>query len=83
MAKCSPPPTGDPNPCLHPLLTVVITPIVPQEPTSGSCAGSPTHDLKNNCSTPLEGCTPHAQVQGRLKDYSEDVGYLTIKPLQT
>jgi hypothetical protein len=31
---------------------------------------------------PLEGCTPNAQVQDRQKDYSEDVGHLSMKPLQ-
>jgi len=33
-------------------------------------------------SLPLEGCTPNAQVQDRQMDYSEDWGYLTMKPLR-
>src|SRR5580700_10240390 len=32
-----------------------------------------------NPALPLEGCTPNAQVQDGQKDYSEDVGYLTMK----
>jgi hypothetical protein len=66
----------------------------PRRPTYRNCAASvvarrfvsnPGHTRLDNYLLPpslLEGCTPNAQVQDRQKDYSEDVGYLTIKPLE-
>jgi hypothetical protein len=49
---------------------------------SAAFRSNPGHtQLDNRLAPLLKRCTPNARVKDRQKDYSEYVGYLTIKPL--